>query len=459
MTPRANKSDVWINFEKLSATQARCKHCSKVLAVSGGVTSSMHGHIRSKHPSLVPSSSSQSASPSPTLKTMFTQRTCSDTKQEKISDALAKFIAENMLPIAIVESNSLRKLMELLEPQYKVPCRQTMTNRLDGMKAKMTTTLATHLATEVEHIAVTTDIWTSISNDAYLSFTASYIDNDWSMKTPVLATVPMHERHTQTVIAAHLGDVANEWNVSEKIVACVHDGAANIRDAGGRNNWTDLHCAAHKLQLCITASMGMDKVSSHPISKCVSAAARLVGHFAHSPMAVGELMKKQAAMNPEEQPRKLIQHCKTRWNSVFDMFQRLVDLRWPVCAVLSDRNIVKLSDAKTLELRDEHWQLMADLLPVLKPLQIATSVMSTECTPSASTLYPMLWGVVNNHLTVTDEDSATVSTFKQEVSNSIKQRFGLNDQKTATNVCVIASVLDPKFSKLTGTFVGLYVLS
>jgi len=190
-------------------------------------------------------------------------------KQEKISDALAKFVAENMLPMAIVESDSLRQLMELLEPQYKVLCRQTMTSRLGGMTTKMTTTLATHLATEVQHIAVTTDTWTSISNDAYLSFTASYIDSDWMMKTPVLATVPMHERHTQTVIAAHLGDVAKDWNVSEKIVACVHDGAANVKDAGSRNNWTDVHCAAHKLQLCITTSMGMDKVSNHPISKCV----------------------------------------------------------------------------------------------------------------------------------------------------------------------------------------------
>ena len=109
---------------------------------------------------------------------MLTQRTCSDTKQEKISDALAKFIAENMLPIAIVESDSLRQLTELLEPQYKVLCRQTMTSRLDSMKAKMTSTLATDLATEVQHITVTMDIWTSISNDAYLSFTASYIDSD-----------------------------------------------------------------------------------------------------------------------------------------------------------------------------------------------------------------------------------------------------------------------------------------
>jgi len=35
---------------------------------------------------------------------------------------------------------------------------------------------------------------------------------------------------------------------------------------------------------------------------------------------------------------------------------------------LADRNVVKPSDAKTLELKDEHWQLMSDLLPVLQPL-------------------------------------------------------------------------------------------
>jgi len=35
---------------------------------------------------------------------------------------------------------------------------------------------------------------------------------------------------------------------------------------------------------------------------------------------------------------------------------------------LADRNVVKLSDAKTLELKDEHWQSMSNLLPVLQPL-------------------------------------------------------------------------------------------
>ena len=197
--------------------------------------------------------------------------------------------------------------------------------------------------------------------------------------------------------------------------------------------------------------MGIDKVSNHPIAKCVGAASHLVGHFVHSPMAVGELIKRQASMFPDKQPRKLTQYCKTRWNSVCDMSARLVDLRWPVCAVLSDRNVVKPSDAKTLELKDDQWQLMTDLLPVLHPLQVATSIMSTESSPSSAMLYPMLWGLINNHLQANADDSSATAAFKRSVADAVKQRFGLLDESTASNTFVIASVLDPKFKHLPGT--------
>jgi len=36
---------------------------------------------------------------------------------------------------------------------------------------------------------------------------------------------------------------------------------------------------------------------------------------------------------------------------------------------LADRNAVKPPDAKMLELKEENWQLMSDLLPVLQPLR------------------------------------------------------------------------------------------
>ena len=56
----------------------------------------------------------------------MSQRSRPDGSKEKITLALAKLIAENMLPISIVESESVRQLFDLLEPSYKVPCRQSM---------------------------------------------------------------------------------------------------------------------------------------------------------------------------------------------------------------------------------------------------------------------------------------------------------------------------------------------
>jgi len=90
--------------------------------------------------------------------------------------------------------------------------------------------------------------------------------------------------------------VAKEWNVAMNVVAFVHDGTANFKDVGDKNTWQDVNCAAHKLQLHISASMGTDKVTSHPTAKYVVSESWLVGHFVHSPTPVNELMKRQAVM-------------------------------------------------------------------------------------------------------------------------------------------------------------------
>ena len=249
-----------------------------------------------------------------------------------------------MLAILIVDSKPFRDLMALVEPQYRTPCRQTMMSRMTTMKKNLNEKMSSHIEANVKDITITTDIWTSVTNEAYLSFTASYIDPDWTIKTPVLATVLMNDRHTQAIIAENLGSVAEEWFIKTKVFAFVHDGASNVKDAGNLNGWADIHCAAHRLQLCINNAMGTHAITNHPISKCVSVASRLVGHFSHSPMAVGELMKRQLSMDKDKTPLKLIQYCKTRWNSLYDMFEQLSQLRWPVAAVLSDRNVVKLNE-------------------------------------------------------------------------------------------------------------------
>ena len=89
-------SSVWDNFPKLPASKVQSNLC-KELAVSGGVTTGMHSHLRSNHAGVLESPAAASKSPVVPITGFVKQHSCPDGRQEKISSALAKVIAENVL--------------------------------------------------------------------------------------------------------------------------------------------------------------------------------------------------------------------------------------------------------------------------------------------------------------------------------------------------------------------------
>jgi len=259
----------------------------------------------------------------------------------------------------------------------------------------------------------------------------------------------MEEKHTSAYITQSLKSTCDDWGISAQVLAVVHDGAANIKDTGSGNCWLDVGCSTHKLHLVVTSAMGIDKTSNSTISRCVGAASRLVGHFHHSPTATTELLKRHRAMDSSQDLRKLVQHVKTRWNSVCDMFARLLELRWPVVACLSDRAVTKLSDAKTLDLKDEQWELMTELLPILQKLQMCTALFSAEKSPSAATVYPTLWKLITTTLTASNDDSSVTASFKEAVVVGLKQRFEMEADHVTEHPFIICTVLDPQLKQMT----------
>ena len=135
-------------------------------------------------------------------------------------------------------------------------------------------------------------------------------------------------------------------------------------------DWESLCCTAHTLQLCLKAGF---EISG--IARLLACACKLVGHFHHSVVATEALKKRQTEMNlhVDGKVKKLIRDCVTRWNSSYLMLERLLKLRWPVTAVLSDETITKRSD-QYLDLKTDQWVLCAELVKVLeffaKPLSI-----------------------------------------------------------------------------------------
>ena len=66
---------------------------------------------------------------------------------------------------------------------------------------------------------------------------------------------------------------------------------------------------------------------------------------------------------------------------------------------------------------------MSDILPVLKTLKCATTVMSTEKDVSISSTYPVTFGLLNSHLQPGEDDSRRVLEFKTKAHASLKRRL------------------------------------
>ena len=154
----------------------------------------------------------------------------SKTRSEEITQALSKLVATARLPYSLVSSEPFREFISVIEPHYKVPCSQTIINRLHAVEAKVKNIIETEL-TDVEFIALDTDCWTSRSQDWYMNVNAHIITKDWQQKEINLCTEELEEQHTAENLADALLNVAIQYGINDKLVAVTNDNAANIAKA------------------------------------------------------------------------------------------------------------------------------------------------------------------------------------------------------------------------------------
>ena len=435
-------SDVWKFFEKQKETKkAKCTLCCKELAFHGG-TSNLRDHLLKVHPLSYRKPETRSRVQLGALDSFVKPRQCSEARSREITQRIAHMLALDLRPLRTVECDGFRELMAYLEPGYKVPSRPHVTSVLRHKHDLGKEQLRKKLQDEATSIALTTDIWTSAATEAYITVSAHYIPSTWKCCSCVLETKPFPERHTGQAIADKLVEIATAFAIDEKVSAIVHDQAANmelsLQILNSSKGWESLRCNAHCLQLCLKAGL-----SSNGISRLLGAGRKLVGHFKHSVVATEELKRRQVQM--ETGSKKLIQDCATRWNSSFYMLERLVEMRWPISAVLSDESVTKRSD-RSLDLKSEQWTLAEELVKILRPFEVATTFFSYEENSSLSCILPVIFGLVEK-LKESSEDCPAIRQFKQLMIADMKQRWELESLDTSSCL-VMAAALDPRFKQL-----------
>jgi hypothetical protein len=433
------RSDVWNFFEQKSANVVVCKLCSAQL-VYGNSTGAMNNHVKAKHPS--GTSAGKAKQGQRTMETFVSPlvRRCPPSRATEITDLLADMVTTDLLPLSCVDGAGFRRLFEFVEPGYQMPHRKAITTRIERRYKDCADKIKADLS-EARAVAITTDGWTALTTESYITVTCHYI-RQWRLESIVLQTRSVDERHTAINLAELLNSAVEEWGIKGKVVACVHDNASNITLANTPQfvDWQSCPCFAHTLQLSI-----LDGMKTAKVDEIVPACNKLVAHFHHSTVSTKALGDKQRLMMVPT--HRLIQSCKTRWNSVCAMFERLYEQRSAIAATLSDRSVTKLADDRKLSLPDSHWRLIEDILPVLKALKCATTVLSTDMNVSSSVIYPVIHGLQTKHLIACDGDCETVATFKAAVSASLTRRF-LSDTTLFKKIPIVAAALDPRHKQL-----------
>ena len=79
-----------------------------------------------------------------------------------------------------------------------------------------------------ERVALTTDCWTALTAESYITITCHYISDDWQMNAAVLLTESLPGRHTVDNLPEKMNEAVEQWGLEGRVIACVHDNAADM---------------------------------------------------------------------------------------------------------------------------------------------------------------------------------------------------------------------------------------
>ena len=89
---------------------------------------------------------------------------------------ICSMIVKDLQPVSIVEDEGFCNLIHFSFIDYKVPCRDTITKRIEKMFESEEKNLILDLE-KAAHVAITTDGWTSQQNQKlYVTYTVAYIE-------------------------------------------------------------------------------------------------------------------------------------------------------------------------------------------------------------------------------------------------------------------------------------------
>lgn len=150
-----------------------------------------------------------------------------NTQQVELTNCIVAFIAHDLLPLSLVESERFRMLMATAEPKFTMPSRKYLSSVLLPQRS---TSVQTRLKTklqQVQSLCLTVDLWSSRDMRSFIGVTGHFI-LDHTMNSVMLACRRFKGPHTSENIFELYQETVALYDVGSKVTTIVTDNAANM---------------------------------------------------------------------------------------------------------------------------------------------------------------------------------------------------------------------------------------
>jgi len=262
--------------------------------------------------------------------------------------------------------------------------------------------------------SLTFDYWSSIATKSFLTLTIHFIDQDFKLKDYVLKTIEVRDSHTGENTAKIINTVLEEFNIKFKAglgTFAVSDAARNMKKTAIELSLPHLCCFAHILHNTLIKSF-----EEIEISTLISKAHKLAIYFRSSPKKTNVLIDMQNKLKLKNIKLKL--DVETRWNSTYDMIERLLGNKIPIINLaLEDKNI------ENLNLTGSEWEDALAVKELLGPFKIISDLLCSSGNPSISLLQPLIFNIGNNLLKEVPYDNPLIKLLKKAMNKNFCAEF------------------------------------
>ncbi|XP_078093383.1 E3 SUMO-protein ligase ZBED1 [Mustelus asterias] len=420
----------------LDKTKIICKLCGVRLSYSGNTTN-LRQHLIYKHRHEYNELVGGTSVPTPKGVDAYPQDISSRTATGvtppvgRTTRAISEFIVADLLPLKTIEGEGFVQMMSVLEPTYKIPSVSFFAQAvLQDMHAQAKLRVMDSMKL-LQHCAVSIDLWRHKCPRSYVTVIVHYVDGSFDFKHRVLSTRPVMEETTAENVKAALLEIADEWGIRERTSHSVMVSNVDVRLAASKVGWKALPCIGHVLQNCVDSALQQPSVL-RVLARCK----RLMECVFSSPALRDKLGSSESLLKVQS---KMFLAGGSEWYSTHSLLQSLQEHRH-----FLDSLSEGLQD-KGLALRPDDWQVVCEIVDILKPLAIATSTFAKEHFSSLSLVKPVITSLVYKHLAANENDSEMAHDIKRTICADLNQWYS---DREVNQILNLACALDPRFRGL-----------